>query len=80
MNNRTVFETGLFKLVILVTALVVAMFFATGLVGLAFMPNELIVGMPAEDITFLLPMAFATICSAIVLAHYVRSYLSRPKT
>lgn len=79
MNNRALFEAGLFKVVILVAAIVVAMFLATSLVGLAFIPNQLIVGMPSEDITFLFPMALATLCSAIVLAFYVRSYMSRSK-
>ena len=80
MDNRTVFEASLFKVVILVTAIVVAMFLTTGLVGLAFMPNQLILGIPAEDITFLLPMALATVCSGAVLAWYVRSYVSKIKS
>jgi len=80
MDNRAAFEASLFKVVILVTAIVVAMFLTTGLVGLAFMPNQLIMGMPAEDVTFLVPMAFATVCSAIVLAWYVRSHVSKGKS
>lgn len=79
MYNRAVFETSLFKVVILVAAIVVAMFVTTGLVGLAFMPNQLIMGIPTEDVTFLAPMAFATVCSAIVLAWYVRSHISKGK-
>lgn len=79
MNNTAAYEANLFKLVVLVTAIVVAMFLTTSLVGLAFMPSQLITGMPTEDVSFLLPMAFATLCSAIVLAGYVRSYVSKAK-
>jgi len=79
MNNRSEFDASLFKLVFLVTAIVVAMFLTTGLVGLAFMPSNLILGLLTEDMSFLLPMAFATLCSAGVLAWYARSYVSRTK-
>lgn len=79
MNNATLHETSLFKLIILVTAIVVAMFFATVLVALVFMPGQLIANMLSEDMAFLLPMALATICSASVLARYVQSHRSRFK-
>ncbi|HLT99624.1 MAG TPA: hypothetical protein VKZ70_07785 [Burkholderiaceae bacterium] len=79
MKDRAEFDAALFKLVILVTAIVVAMFLTTGLVGLAFMPNHLILGLPTEDMTFLMPMAFATLVSAIVLGWYTRSFISRTK-
>ena len=79
MNNRAVFETGLFKVVILVTGIVIAMFLTTVLVGLAFMPGPLISRLPTEDMTFLVPMAFATVCSAVILARYVRTHVSKNK-
>lgn len=79
MNKAAVHEPSLFKLIMLVAFIVVAMFFTTVLVALAFMPNQLITGMPSEDITFLLPLALSTICSASVLAWYVQSHRSRTK-
>lgn len=79
MNKAVIHETSLFKLVILVACIVVAMFCATVLVALVFMPNQLITGMPSEDITFLLPLALSTVCSASVLAWYVQSHRSRSK-
>lgn len=72
-------ETCLFKSVALIACIVVAMFFATVLVALIFMPNQLIMSMPAEDVRFLAPLALSTACSVIVLAHYARSYKSRFK-
>ena len=79
MNKAAVHEPSLFKLIILVAGIVVAMFFATVLVALVFMPSQLITGMPAEDITFLLPLTLSTVCSASVLAWYVQSHRSRSK-
>jgi len=79
MKDRAEFDAALFKLVILVAAIVVAMFLTTGLVGLAFMPGNLLLGLPTEDISFLWPMAFATFCSAIILGWYARSHMSRTK-
>ena len=79
MNNVALHETSLFKLIILVTGIVVAMFFATAFVALIFMPKQLIASMPFEDITFLLPLALATICSASVLARYVQLHWSKFK-
>ncbi len=80
MNNVAIHhEADLFKLIILVASIVVSMFLATALVALIFMPNQLIMSMYTDDITFLLPLALSTMCSAIVLACYVRSYLSRQK-
>jgi len=79
MNKAAVHEASLFKLIILVACIVVAMFFATALVALAFMPNQLITGMSSEDITFLLPLALSVVCSASVLAWYVQSHRSRSK-
>jgi len=79
MNKAPIHEPSLFKLIILVACIVVAMFFATVLVALAFMPSQLISGMPSEDMTFLLPLALSTVCSASVLAWYVRSHRSRFK-
>lgn len=77
MHKAAIHEASLFKLIVLVTCIVVAMFFTTVLMALAFMPNGLITSLPSEDITFLLPMALATLCSASVLAWYVQSYRSR---
>ncbi len=77
MNNIAIPEIGLFRLVILVASIVIAVFLTTALVALIFMPNQLIMSMYTDDITFLLPLALSTMCSAIVLACYVRSYLSR---
>ena len=79
MQKAYINEDNLFKLIILVACIVVAMFFATILMGLVFLPNQVIAGMPSEDITFLVPMALATICSGTVLARYVQSYKSRSK-
>lgn len=79
MNNLALHEKNLFKLVVLVAGIVIAMFLSTVLVALLFMPNRLIASMPSEDITFLLPMALATLCSGIVLARYARTHLSRFK-
>ena len=79
MNNMAIRETDLFKLVVLVAGIVVGMFFATVLVGLVFMPNPLMMRMPSEDMAFLLPMTFATICSVVVLAFYAQSYRTRLK-
>ena len=77
MNNLAIHETSLFKLVILVAGIVVGMFLMTVLVALIFMPNQLMMSMPAEDIRFLLPLTLATLCSAVVLAFYARSHMSR---
>jgi len=79
MNKAAIHEPSLFKLIILVACIVVAMFFATALTALVFMPNQLITGMPFEDMTFLLPLALSTLCSASVLAWYVQSHRSRSK-
>lgn len=80
MNQAAVHEPSLYKLIILVACIVVAMFFATALVALVFMPNQLITSMLFEDVAFLLPMALSTLCSASVLAWYVQSHRSRFKS
>ena len=79
MDNGAIHETSLFKVTLLVAGIVVGMFCSTVLVALIFMPNQLIASMPFEDIGFLLPMALATVCSASVLALYIRSHRSRYK-
>lgn len=79
MNDVALHETSLFKLTLLVAGIVVAMFFTTVLVALAFMPNQLIANMPFEDIKFLLPLALSSMCSAIVLTRYVRSHMTKLK-
>lgn len=79
MSKAAIHEPGVFKLIILVACIVVAMFCATVLMALAFMPNQLIAGMPFEDMRFLLPMTFATLCSASILGWYVQSHRSRFK-
>jgi len=79
MPNAATQEASLFKLIMLIACIVVAMFFATVLTALAFMPNQLIAGMSSEDIRFLLPLGFATLCSASLLAWYVQSYRARFK-
>ena len=79
MNNTTIPEAGLFKLVLLVAGIVVAMFLATVLVALIFMPNPLIVNMLTDDIKFLLPLCLSTLCSAIVLGTYTRSHLNKTR-
>ena len=80
MKSIAIPHAGLLKVVILVTGIVVAMFLATVLVALAFMPNQLIVTMLGEDIGFLVPLILSTVCSAIVLARYVRTQMSRGKS
>jgi len=77
MHRAAAHEASVFKLIILVTCIVVAMFVATVLMALAFMPTGLIAGLPSEDITFLLPLAMATLCGASGLAWYVQSYRTR---
>lgn len=79
MHKAAMHEAGLFKLIILIACIVVAMFFATVLMALVFMPTQIITGMSFDDITFLLPLALATVCSASVLAWYVRSHRGRSK-
>jgi len=79
MHNPALHDTSLFKLTFLVAGIVVAMFFATVLVALACMPSQLIAGMPFEDITFLFPLALGAVCSASVLAWYVRTHKSKAK-
>lgn len=79
MSKAAIHEPSIFKLIILVASIVVAMFCATVLMALAFMPSQLIAGMPFEDVRFLLPMAFATLCSASILAWYVQSHRARFK-
>jgi len=79
MHKAAINEASLFKLILLVACIVVAMFFTTVLMALVFMPNQVIAGMASEDLTFLLPMTLATICSASVLARYVKSYKSRSR-
>ena len=79
MPNAAVNEAGLFKLIVLIACIVVAMFFATVLMALAFMPSQLLTGMFSDDITFLLPLALAALCSASLLGWYVRSYRCRSK-
>lgn len=79
MKSIAIPQAGLLKLVILVTGIVVAMFLATVLVALAFMPSQLIVSMPGEDIRFLVPLILSTVCSAIVLGRYVRTHMSSSK-
>ena len=80
MNKASIHEPSLFKLIVLITCIVVAMFCATVLVGLVFMPSQLIARMPFEDVTFLLPLALSTLCSASVLGWYVQSHRSRSKS
>ena len=80
MNKAAIHEPSVFKLIILVACIVVAMFFVAALMALVFMPNQLITGMPFEDMAFLLPLALSAICSASVLAWYVQSYRSRSKS
>lgn len=79
MNNIAIPEIGLFRLVILVASIVITVFLTTALVALIFMPNQLIKSMYTGDITFLLPLALSTVCSAFVLACYVRTHLSKQK-
>ena len=79
MNKASVHEPSLLRLVILVTCIVVAMFCIPVLMGLLFMPKQLIAGMPLEDMKFLMPMALATLCSAGVLGWYVQTYRSRSR-
>jgi len=79
MHKAAVHEASLFKLIILVACIVVAMFFATVLMALIFMPNQIITGMASEDIRFLLPLALAAVCSASGLAWYVRSHRCRSR-
>ncbi|MGE4124225.1 MAG: hypothetical protein AB7E59_03045 [Pusillimonas sp.] len=80
MNKASVHEPSLFKFIILITCIVVAMFGATVLVALVFMPGPLIARLPFEDVTFLLPLALSTLCSASVLGWYVQSHRSRSKS
>lgn len=78
MNKASVHEPSLFRLVILVTCIVVAMFCITVLMGLLFMPKQLLMtGIPLGDMKFLLPMALATLCSSAILGRYVYTYKSR---
>lgn len=77
MNKASVYEPSLFRLVILVTCIVVAMFCITVLMGLLFMPKQLMTGIPLGDMKFLLPMALATLCSSAILGRYVYTYKSR---
>lgn len=80
MNNLAIYEASLFKLVVLVAGIVIAMFLSTVLVALLFMPNQLMVNMFTDDVRFLLPMALATVCSMVVLGNYARPHLFSPKT
>ncbi len=80
MNKASIHEPSLFKFIILIACIVVAMFCATVLVALVFMPSQLITGMPFEDVTFLLPLALSTLCSASILAWYVQSHRSRSRS
>src|SRR5690606_20304325 len=73
MNKAAIHEASVFKLIILIACIVVAMFFATVLLALVFLPNQLITGLLSEDKTFLLPLGLSAVCSASVLAWYVRS-------
>ena len=77
MHKAALLEASLFKLVILISCIVVAMFVSAVLMALAFMPSGLIAGLPTEDTTFLLPLALATLCATSILAWYVRSYRVR---
>ena len=79
MNKASVHEPSLFRLVILIACIVVAMFGATVLTALIFMPKHIIAGMPLEEMTFLMPMALATLCSATVLGWYVQTYRTRSR-
>lgn len=79
MHKAAVNEASLFKLIILVACIVVAMFFATVLMALVFMPTQIITGMSSGDLAFLLPLALAAVCSASVLAWYVHSHRCRSK-
>ena len=74
MNKAAIHEASVFKLIILIACIVVAMFFATVLLALVFLPNQLITGLLSEDKTFLLPLGLS---SASVLAWYARSRRSR---
>lgn len=77
MNKAAIHEASVFKLIILIACIVVAMFFATVLLALVFLPNQLITGLLSEDKTFLLPLGLSAVCSASVLAWYARSRRSR---
>jgi len=79
MHKAAINEASLFKLIILVASIVVAMFLATVLMALIFMPTQLIAGIPSEDLTFLLPLALATLCSGSVLARYIQTHRSRSR-
>ncbi|MDR4127205.1 hypothetical protein [Yanghanlia caeni] len=79
MHKAALNEASLFKLIVVIAGIVVAMFLATVLMALAFMPNQLIAGMSTEDMTFLLPLGLAALCSGSMLAWYVQSYRSRSK-
>ncbi len=79
MPKAAINEASIFKLIVLVACIVVAMFLATVLMALVFMPSQLIAGMPTEDMTFLLPLALAALCSASMLAWYVKSYRARSR-
>jgi len=79
MSRIAIHEPSLYKLIILVACIVIAMFFGTVLTALAFMPSQLITGMQFENMTFLLPLALSAICSASVLAWYVQSHRSRSR-
>lgn len=73
MNHLALPQAELFKLVILVASIVVAVFFSTVLVAFIFMPTQLFWSMHTQDIRFLVPMALATVCSATVLGLYCRT-------
>jgi len=79
MHKAAMHEASLFKLIILIACIVVAMFLATVLMALVFIPSQIITSMLSEDITFLMPLALATVCSASVLAWYAHSHRSRSK-
>ena len=79
MNRVAIHEPSLYKLIILVASIVIAMFFGTALTALVFMPSQLITGMQLENMAFLLPLALSAICSASILAWYLHSHRSRSK-
>jgi len=75
--NKALYETCLFKVVILVASIVVSVFCFTMLTALVFMLSKVFFSIPTEDIKFLVPMALATLCSGSVLACYIRTHKSR---
>ena len=80
MIKAPIHEPSLYKLIILIAGIVIAMFLGTMLTALAFMPSQVITGMQYENMIFLLPLALSAICSASVLAWYFQSYRARSRS